>query len=265
MNERSGNLSGSLQALIHLGTIGGLTDERLLEQFASRRDGGAELAFEVLVRRHGGMVSARLSRRAGRFARRGRCLPGHIPHPRSQAHSIRNHGSLGSWLYGVAHRVSLKASCAAARRRQHEVRRAEMTSERVNDSEYDDLESILLEEVDRLPEKYRAPIVLCYLEGLTHEEAARQLGWPFGTVQGRLARHANSSACDFPAADCRCRRHCWRRCSNPKPATTAVSRSILESTIRLMAVRASAGPAFLLARSVIRSMGFALSFGARRP
>ena len=54
-----------------------------------------------------------------------------------------------------------------------------------------DLESALWDEVARLPEKYRAPVVLCYMEGLTHEAAAHHLGWPVGTVEGRLARHAD--------------------------------------------------------------------------
>ena len=95
-----------------------------------------------------------------------------------KAQSIRNHGSLGIWLYGVAHRVALKATHAAARRRGDEGRRAEMTSERVRDREHDDIEPMLLDEVNRLSEKYRAAIVLCCLEGLmTHETAARHLEW----------------------------------------------------------------------------------------
>ena len=73
-----------------------------------------------------------------------------------KAQSIRNHGSLGIWLYGVAHRVALKATHAAARRRGDEGRRAEMTSERVRDREHDDIEPMLLDEVNRLSEKYRA-------------------------------------------------------------------------------------------------------------
>ena len=157
MNGRSGDLTGSLQALYHLGTIGGLSDEQLLEQFASRDDGGAELAFEVLLRRHGGMVLRVCRGVLGDSHDAEDALQATFLILVRKAHSIRRRGSLASWLYGVAHRVALKASCAATRRRRHEGGRARMTSERVNDREYDEVEAILLEEVDRLPEKYPRP------------------------------------------------------------------------------------------------------------
>src|SRR5207237_3445930 len=106
-----------------------------------------------------------------------------------KAGSIRKRPSVGSWLFGVAFRTALKARARAARRRFHE--RAIMHPTTTGPNEeivWRELRPLLDAELDRLPEKYRAPLVLCYLEGKTNEEAARQLGWPRGTVAGRLAR-----------------------------------------------------------------------------
>jgi hypothetical protein len=96
--------------------------------------------------------------------------------------------SVGSWLFGVALRTASNARLAAIRRRRHERQWTAAATTRRAEEDGDDFASALWEEVDRLAEKYRAPVVLCYLEGLTHEAAARHLGWPVGTVEGRLAR-----------------------------------------------------------------------------
>ena len=109
-----------------------------------------------------------------------------------RARSIRRRGSVASWLHGVALRVAASERSRAARRRRHERLRAAMTSSTTEDSESHpvlDREQthIIQEEIGRLPEKYRAAVVLCYLEGLTHEMAAEHLGWPVGSVRSRLA------------------------------------------------------------------------------
>jgi RNA polymerase sigma factor (sigma-70 family) len=106
-----------------------------------------------------------------------------------KAASIRKRESLGSWLHGVAYRLARKARVEAARRRAHERQVEPMPpSDPMADVVWRDLRPILDEELDKLAEKYRAPLVLCYLEGKTHEEAAQQLGWTNGTVCGRLFR-----------------------------------------------------------------------------
>ena len=104
-----------------------------------------------------------------------------------RARSVRVGDSLGRWLYGVARRVAAKARALARDR----VRTAPLEDDPVAPDHPADrirLLAALDEEVSRLPEKYRAPVVLCHLEGLTHAEAADRLRWPVGTVSGRLSR-----------------------------------------------------------------------------
>src|SRR5262249_56897166 len=95
--------------------------------------------------------------------------------------------SLGPWLYGVAYRTSAGARSAAARRRTHERKAAEAAPRAAEGADPDDLGPVLHEEVNRLPARYRAAIVSCYFEGLTHEQAAQRLNCPVGTVRSRLA------------------------------------------------------------------------------
>jgi RNA polymerase sigma factor (sigma-70 family) len=106
-----------------------------------------------------------------------------------KAGSIRGQGSVAGWLYGVAARVARQARISAGRRHAHEMKARAMPVTREDDGvEWSDLRALLTEELERLPEKYRAPLVLCYLQGRTHEQAAEELGWPNGTVCGRMAR-----------------------------------------------------------------------------
>lgn len=182
-----------LRTLFQIGPIGTSTDAHLLEQFRSEGP-SAEAAFATLVTRHGPMVLR---------VCRGVLNDEHDAQDAFQATflvlvrkaaSVRNMSSVASWLYGVAHRVASRAKVNAARRRSLEREAATMIIGRQHDSDdglAEDLfaeHSALDDEIRRLPEKYRAAIVLCYLEGLTQEQAAQQLGWPSGTVRGRLSR-----------------------------------------------------------------------------
>jgi|GEM_PF-1711945 len=104
-----------------------------------------------------------------------------------RARAIRRHESLTSWLYGVAYRVAIRA-----RKRRRALREQGMIPT-IEPHEpppgiWHELRPLLDDEVSRLPRKYRDPVVLCYFEGQTHAEAGRTLGWPTGTVAGRLAR-----------------------------------------------------------------------------
>src|SRR5262249_9970074 len=108
-----------------------------------------------------------------------------------RARSLWVRDSLGPWLHAVAYRVASCARAAAIRRRRHERRHAQLSGARLavyEDEDRPDLEAVIHEEIGRLPEHYRAPVVLCDLEGCTHEQAARHLGLPVGTVKSRQAR-----------------------------------------------------------------------------
>ncbi len=105
-----------------------------------------------------------------------------------KASSIVPREMVGNWLYGVAHQTALQARRTAARRRAREVQVTEMPDTEPQQDRWADLQPLLDEELSRLPDHYRAVIVLCDLEGRTRKEVARQLGCPEGTVASRLAR-----------------------------------------------------------------------------
>jgi RNA polymerase sigma factor (sigma-70 family) len=105
------------------------------------------------------------------------------------AESIRKGQSLGSWLYGVAYKTALKARANAASRRNHEAKTpVRSVSSPADDLTWREVQAALHEELNRLPEEYRAPLVLCYLESRTLDEAAKQLGCGKGALRGRLER-----------------------------------------------------------------------------
>jgi RNA polymerase sigma factor (sigma-70 family) len=161
-------------------------DQYLLRRFADERD---EAAFAQLVRRHGPMVLG-VCRRVL-----------HDPHAADDVFqatflvlarrpkSIRNEASVGSWLYQVAYRLAKRVRFAAARRRAYELRSpVPTTADPQDEMSWREMCAILDAELQALPDTFRAPLVLCYLEGLTRDEAARQLGWTAGAVKGRLER-----------------------------------------------------------------------------
>jgi len=182
-----------IQTLFEAGTAGGLSDRQLLERFAARRDASSEAAFEGLVLRHGPMV-LRVCRNVlrDRAAAEDAFQATFLVLVRRKD-SIRRLESVGGWLYGVACRVAARAQVEAARRRATEQRAALRAIEVVDPTDGHELDGaglgpVVQEEVRRLPGKYRAVVALCYWEGLTHEQAAAQLGCPLGTVRSRLAR-----------------------------------------------------------------------------
>lgn len=189
----SAALSRDIQILFEDGTAVGLTDRQLLDRFAGRRDPAGEAAFEALVRRHGPMVL--------RVCRNALADPNDAQDAFQatflvlvrRCGALKGLESLGGWLYGVACRVSARARVEMARRRTIEGRAALRVIEAVepgagNDIDHQEFGPIVQEEVQRLPERYRAVVVLCYWEGLTQEQAAVQLCCPIGTVRSRIAR-----------------------------------------------------------------------------
>jgi RNA polymerase sigma factor (sigma-70 family) len=192
-------VSQSLRTLFHVGTLSGLTDGQLLDRFAAGRGGRAgseadtdteaEAAFTALVERHGPMVLGVCRAVLGdRHDAEDACQATFLVLAH-QAGLIRRRDSVASWLYGVARRVALRARRRAARRRELERRRQARVgpAEPVAPPPAEPWPE-LYEELDRLPEPFRAAVVLCDLEGHSYEQAAGILRCPVGTIQSRLAR-----------------------------------------------------------------------------
>ncbi len=175
-----------LCALIETQAGGDQTDGQLLERYAVHCEAAA---FAALVRRHGPMVFG-LCRRVLRDHHQAEdAFQATFLVLVRKAASLDRRRPLGNWLYTIAYHAALKTRAAGARRLQREAAVARPDGVEPRDElEATELRQLLDAELHRLPEKYRAPVVLCYLQGRTNEEAAQELGWPSGTVKGRLAR-----------------------------------------------------------------------------
>lgn len=162
-----------------------VTDRQLLERFASA---GEESAFSTLVERHGPMVLG-VCRRVLHHAHDAEdAFQATFLVLARKAGSLRQPEALGSWLYGVAYRTALEARTKALRRRARERELTEEPTVAPNgDLVWNELRAVLDGEINCLPQKYRSPFVLCYLEGRTNEDAARLLRCPKGTILSRLA------------------------------------------------------------------------------
>jgi RNA polymerase sigma factor (sigma-70 family) len=180
--------SASLQRLLMDGTMTGLSETQLLERFLARGD---QAAFEAIVLRHGPMVLGVCRRLLGDPHDVEDAFQATFLILLRKAGSIRDRQVLGTWLYGVARRVAVRLRTSARRRRARElVEAVEVAREsaHLGWEESTELKEILDEEVGRLTDKYRSPVVLCDLEGQTLEQAAASLRCPVGTVKSRLSR-----------------------------------------------------------------------------
>jgi RNA polymerase sigma-70 factor (ECF subfamily) len=162
------------------------TDGELLERFAAA---GEEAAFAELVRRHGPMVLGVCRRILSAEHDAEDAFQATFLVLARRARAIHKGEAVGSWLYGVAYRIAVRARSDAAKRRKHEGQVTTLPSQDpLEELTWRELRPVLDQELGRLPAKYRDPLVLCYLEGKTNAEAAEELGWTKGTVSGRLAR-----------------------------------------------------------------------------
>jgi RNA polymerase sigma factor (sigma-70 family) len=162
------------------------SDVELLKQFRARRD---DTAFEALVRRHGPMVWAVCRRILSNTNDAEDAFQATFLVFVRRAASLGRGASVGGWLHGVAYRTALRVRSQSKRFQRGERLLEEHPSPEVlPDLAWRELKLVLDEEVDRLPERYRKPFVLCYLEGKTYGQAAKHLGLPPGTISGQLAR-----------------------------------------------------------------------------
>jgi RNA polymerase sigma factor (sigma-70 family) len=164
---------------------GETTDSHLLAQFVRDRN---EQAFAALLERRGPMVLAVCRQVLGDSHDAEDAFQATFLVLAQKAASVRQGESLAGWLHRVAYHTALRARARAAQRKDHERQARNMAQpDSLSELAFGELRPVLHEEVNRLPGKFRHPVILCYLEGKTNEEAAAELGWPVGTVKGRLA------------------------------------------------------------------------------
>jgi RNA polymerase sigma factor (sigma-70 family) len=218
VHSASGTIGQQIETLWGGGSVACLVDRQLLERFVARRDFAGEAAFAALVSRHGPMVLDICRHVVGDQHLAEDAFQAVFLVLARKAQAIRNPDLLSQWLYGVALRTARNARLRLARRRRLEgcpfaERKATMRLRRAGRRTVEEGDSMkhpgatassvasveqtvlareqigaLYNEIDRLPVPFRLPIVLCYFEGLTLDEAARRLSVPDGTVRSRLAR-----------------------------------------------------------------------------
>lgn len=243
--------------LFHHGTAGATGERQLLDKFLADGD---ETSFEAIVARHGPAVL--------RVCRQLLNDPNDVDDAFQatflilvrKARSLHRRDALGGWLYGVAYRVAVRA------RRDRRMRPAPGSDaaelDQTGQVEEDELRETVRREVARLPEKYRIPIILCYLEGLSHLEASERLGWPVGTVRGRMARGR-----DLLRNRLTRRGVTWSALTTTLMTTSdarssTIPEALLESTVRAASrcvltsslARTLSGPAITLTEGVLSSM-----------
>ncbi len=185
------SVARQLETLFQGGSVGGLSDRQLLERYVASRD---EAAFAALVERHGSMVLGICRQLLGDVQHAEDAFQATFLVLARKARSIRDPELLGNWLYGVATRTAQCARQQIARRRRREEGHtlsgpAAPASAPADRPAIDREQAEALHgEVDRLPRAFRLPVVLCYFEGLTVEQAAKRLRCPAGTVHSRLVR-----------------------------------------------------------------------------
>jgi RNA polymerase sigma factor (sigma-70 family) len=184
MTNTRPNLSQLIHRIAESQRCEKLSDRDLLRSFVERSD---ETAFTTLVRRHGSMVLGLCRRILGNLHSAEDAFQATFLVLSRKAASLGTHESLANWLYSVAYRIAHKARVTEVRRRKHEERVSHMpVPDPLLQLTIQEGYEILDTELARMPDKFRAPLVLCYLQDLSRDEAARQLGWSLSTLKSRL-------------------------------------------------------------------------------
>jgi RNA polymerase sigma factor (sigma-70 family) len=262
----AGSAIEELQTLFHWGAIGNWTDDQLVTLFLTDEE-GSEAAFRVLIHRHGSMVLGICRRVLGDEHAAEDAFQATFLVLVKKAGGLRDCKLLSNWLYGVALRIANKEKAKGTRRRIVERHATEWALARCGDVDHAELRSVIDEEIRRLPERYRVPLVLCHMEGLRHEEVAKRLGCPVGTVESRLSRAREQL-----------RTRLERRGLGPTPAVmglilrppvdSAVLPSLVEATLRgaieQSSARAAIGTAIASLGSLVqRTYGLIAALNAR--
>ncbi|WP_435009733.1 sigma-70 family RNA polymerase sigma factor [Tundrisphaera lichenicola] len=180
---------GQIRTLFEVGFLGNLPDEQLLDRFQSGEARLAELAFATLIERHGPMVLGVCRRVLADSQLAEDAFQATFLVLARRAGSVRDRSALGAWLHRVSRRIATRSKVRSDRRKARErPGSVEVAVDYPNRVELGEIRSVIDEEIDRLNHSQRMPLVLCCLEGLSHEEASARLDWPVGTVKSRLAR-----------------------------------------------------------------------------
>jgi RNA polymerase sigma factor (sigma-70 family) len=187
MTQTASPILRQLTRMVEDRQVKNLSDADLLNRYLLRRDSGA---FHALVRRHGNMVLSVCRCVLGNEADVEDAFQATFLVLVRKARSIRKRGSLSSWLYGVAHRICLKARSTSAKRRKHEsqVQQRAPSIEADSPFTWPEVQRLVHDELNQLAERHRAPLILCYLQGKTQDEAATELGLAKTVLRGRLER-----------------------------------------------------------------------------
>jgi RNA polymerase sigma factor (sigma-70 family) len=234
---------------------GARTDGQLLAAFVATRD---ERAFTALVRRHGRMVFGVCRRVLGHIQDAEDAFQATFLVLALKAPSLHNAEAVGNWLYGVAYRTALESKTRNARRRSREWPLDNVPSPAVSPEEAPDWLPALERAVNGLPERYRAALVLCHLEGRSRQEAANQLGLPEGTLSSRLAKARQLLAKRLARQRVELSIGVVLSMLSDEAASAAVPVSFLGSTVqdslRVAAGQAVTTPAAVLMQEVLQKM-----------
>jgi RNA polymerase sigma factor (sigma-70 family) len=241
-------------------------DPELLERFLR----GDQQAFALVVRRHGPMVLGVCQRVLSHAQDAEDAFQATFLVLVRKADSLSRPELLANWLYGVAYRIARKARANALKRRNFDLEVACMTPPEPRDeAAWSELRGLLDEELHHLPDKYRAALVLCDLEGKTHVKAAEILGWPSGSISARLARGREMLRQRLVKRNCALPVGLFAVLLAQHAAAATVSERLLGTTVRAALALARSGPlpgaAFLsspqkLAESAARAMSQARLF-----
>lgn len=231
------------------------SDGQLLASFVASRD---ENAFAALVRRHGRMVHGVCRRVLGHVQDAEDAFQATFLVLARKASSLRNGEAVANWLYGVAYRTALECKARKARRRRRERPLDNVPSPEVAPEEPRDWLPLLEKALNSLPERYRTPLVLCYLEGRSRLEVARQLGLPEGTLSSRLATARQMLAKRLARYRQALPLGVILAALSGEAASAAVPASLLVSTVqdalRIVAGQTVATPAAVLMKEVMQMM-----------
>jgi RNA polymerase sigma factor (sigma-70 family) len=215
-----------------------------LDRFTAHGD---ENAFAAIIRRHGPMVWGVCTRTLGRAEDAEDAFQATFLVLVRKARSLAQPERLGPWLYGVAQRTAVKARCDALRRQAREAPAGDVPAAETTPAVVlSDLRPVLDEEIQRLPARYRTPFLLCYLEGLTNDEAALRLGCPKGTILSRLSRAREILRGRLARRGLGLTGAALATALSDTFGTAAVPPTLLESTVRLAPLFASGQAAQVL-------------------